>query len=165
MPSQFEKWSLSQWANVANPDRSCIYCQTRAWQDRKAAAAKKYSDFEAVTTTDSLPFTDTMANHTIMLSNGTDVAYHLGKHPTEALRISNLSVPAQIDAIARLSERLKVTATPKATKPAPSQKAATTSAAPQRAATARASVADLSAMSMNAYAERRNAQLLAERRR
>ena len=29
MPSQFEKWSLSQRANVANPDRSCIYCQTR----------------------------------------------------------------------------------------------------------------------------------------
>jgi NAD(P)-dependent dehydrogenase (short-subunit alcohol dehydrogenase family) len=30
VPSQFEKWSLSQRANVANPDRSCIYCQTRA---------------------------------------------------------------------------------------------------------------------------------------
>lgn len=112
---------------------------------------------------DDLPFTETMANHTIVLSNGTDVAYHLGKHPTEALRISNLSVPAQIDAIARLSERLKAPA-PKA----PAQKAAVAALrapAQRSAAPARASVADLSAMPMNDYASHRNAQLLAERRR
>jgi hypothetical protein len=152
-------------AEIARIQHNAQFDILSTWQDRQAKAAAKYPDYVAVTTADNLPFTETMANHTIMLSNGADVAYHLGKHPTEALRISNLSVPAQIDAIARLSERLKAPST-KATKSTPSQKAATTSPTPQRsAAPARSSVADLTAMSMNDYAERRNAQLLAERRR
>jgi hypothetical protein len=136
------------------------------WQERQLEAVERHPDFVAITTADDLPFTETMANHVVTLRNGADVAYHLGKHKAEARRIANLPVPAQIDAVARLSERLKGAATTKATpasRPASGPKAP---AAPQRTAPpARASVAELNAMEMNAYAARRNEQLLAERRR
>jgi hypothetical protein len=136
------------------------------WQERQLKAIEKHSDFIAVTTADDLPFTETMANHVVTLHNGADVAYHLGKHKAEALRIANLSVPAQIDAVARLSERLKGTAPAAKASPASRSASASKSATPQRpAAPARASVADLNNMPMADYAAHRHAQLLAERRR
>jgi hypothetical protein len=135
------------------------------WQDRKAAAIKERPDFEAVTTSDSVAIFETMANHIVSLDNGTDVAYHLGKHPAEARRIYDMAVARQIDAVARLSERLKAPAAATKATPASRTSSAPKPAAPQRpAAPVRVATVDLDKMSMAEFAAYRNEQLRAERR-
>jgi hypothetical protein len=98
------------------------------WQERQLKAIQRHPDFIEVTTADDLPVTQVMADHLITLPNGTEVAYHLGKHKGEAARIASLSVPAQIDAVARLSERLKGAAA--TTKAAPASRSASSTAKP-----------------------------------
>ena len=56
MPSQFEKWSLSQWANVANSDRSCIYCQTRVWLFNIVGSLDLIDAIALATLYDAAPF-------------------------------------------------------------------------------------------------------------
>jgi hypothetical protein len=138
-----------------------------SWQERKAAAVKERPDFEAVTTADAVAISETMANQIVSIDNGTDVAYHLGKHPAEARRIYDMTPARQIDAVARLSERLKAPATVAAKASASVSKAASAPkpAAPQRSpAPARVATVDLERMSMQDYATYRNEQMRAERR-
>jgi hypothetical protein len=123
------------------------------WHDRKAAAIKERPDYLAVTESDSVAISETMATHIVTLPNGTDVAYHLGKHPAEARKIHDMSPLRQIDAVARLSERLSA-------KPAASAKAS----APAQRAAPRVSAVDLNKMDMSEYASYRNQQIRDERR-
>jgi hypothetical protein len=78
-----------------------------AWEARKAEAAQKYEDYEAVTTADGLIISDAMAAVIFQVDNGTDIAYHLGQNREESLRIASLpNVALQMMEIGRLSERL-----------------------------------------------------------
>lgn len=129
------------------------------WHDRKAAAIKERPDYLAVTESDSVAISETMATHIVTLLNGTDVAYHLGKHPAEARKIHGMSPLRQIDAVARLSERLSA-------KPAASTKAPASAkaSAPAQRAAPRVSAVDLNKMDMSEYALYRNQQIRDERR-
>lgn len=129
-----------------------------AWNERKAKAAEKYPDFEEVTTVDDLPITQVMADSIIHADNGPDVAYHLGKHPKEAERISRLAPGRQIFEIARLSEKLTVAPKTNVTKaPDPIR--------PHRPSSAPANQKSTEDMSMDEYAAHRQAALKAAARR
>lgn len=66
-----------------------------AYQARVQAVATKYPDYAQVAQNPNLAITPAMAE-TIMDSDyGPDIAYHLGKNPLEAARISQLNPPSQ----------------------------------------------------------------------
>lgn len=58
------------------------------WQARAADAKARYADFEQVAFT--APISDSVAEVVMGMEGGTDVAYHLGRNPAEARRISQL---------------------------------------------------------------------------
>lgn len=65
------------------------------WTTRKAAAEAKYPDYKEVTERDDLKISPPMAHAIMLLQNGPEVAYHLGRNATEAERIAGLANPAQ----------------------------------------------------------------------
>lgn len=82
------------------------------------SARQKYADFdEVVLSNPSLVISQFSAEALAGMANGADVAYHLGKSPSEAARIAQLPQPlqlvelGQIAATLKLSEK-KVTAAP-----------------------------------------------------
>lgn len=77
------------------------------WQERQAAAAKKYADFEDVALADDLAITPVMAEAMKDSEMGPDVAYHLGKNPAEARRIAMLHPAAQVREIGKIEARLE----------------------------------------------------------
>lgn len=88
-----------------------------AYLARVEAAQVKYPDFAQVTGNPNLSITPAMAE-TIMDSDyGPDVAYHLGKNPAEAARISKLNPVSQARELGRI-EAL-VSAPKPATNPPP----------------------------------------------
>lgn len=89
------------------------------WQTKRAKAAEKYSDYEAVTTADDLQITPIMAVRITRTGNGADVAYYLGQNKDEASRIAALPDPTdQVAEIALISARLAAPAT-RAPRPRP----------------------------------------------
>lgn len=92
----------------------------RAEQTRSAMskAAEKYDDFEEVIT-GNVPFTEPMAAYIAEAAkDGGELAYYLGTHVNEALRISQLAPAKQITELHALET--KMTAPPKPTgAPAP----------------------------------------------
>lgn len=53
-------------------------------------ARQSYEDFDDVVENPDLPITQAMAEAIMRSQNGADVAYYLGKNPTEAARLANL---------------------------------------------------------------------------
>lgn len=83
------------------------------------AGMTKYGDYDAVVLENpELVVTNIMADAMTMTDVGADIAYHLGKHPQEAQRISQLPPQAQILEIGYLATKLKTPA-PKRTTSAP----------------------------------------------
>ena len=76
------------------------------WEASKAKASEKYQDYAAVAEgehTVSVP----MAHAILVLENGTDVAYHLGKNPEESARIAAIKNPMmQVLEIGKIAARL-----------------------------------------------------------
>lgn len=129
------------------------------WQSARTTAIEKYPDYVEVVEADPKDggptISPVMALALLHAENGTDVAYHLGNNPEESLLIAQMEHPAaQLIAMGRLVERI---ANP-----------------PQRARRARpvehvdtvTNSADTTDAEpdMNAYAERRMAQLNKDRR-
>lgn len=77
-----------------------------AWNQREAQAREKYEDYDDVVHPDDLPITEDMATAIFEMEDGTDVAYHLGRHPSEIERISKLSPVAQTIELGRIASRL-----------------------------------------------------------
>jgi hypothetical protein len=73
------------------------------WMDHCDTAADKYEDFDEVIQNPTLPITGLMRDSMMETSSGAEVAYHLGKNPTEAARISALSPVQQIGEITKLA--------------------------------------------------------------
>lgn len=76
------------------------------WEASKAKASEKYQDYAAVAEgehTVSVP----MAHAILILENGTEVAYHLGKNPEESARIAAISNPMmQVLEIGKIAAKL-----------------------------------------------------------
>lgn len=98
-----------------------------SWQEKQAAAADKYPDFEEVVSESDAPVTPSMSQAIVESDVGADIAYYLAQHPDEAKAIANLSPIRQIAAIGRLEEKVikpptrKTTEAPPPIKPAGSK--------------------------------------------
>lgn len=108
---------------------------TSAWLDRVQAAKAKHADFEAVVFHNpslviGQELAQTIAEDPDPVS--TDVAYYLGTHPEEALRISRLKPLAQAAEYGRLKSvvPVPVVSSPKTTSPTPSAKPVSKTPAP-----------------------------------
>lgn len=77
-----------------------------AWTESTAEFRQKAPDFDAVAHNPNLTVTPVMADAIRESSRGAEIAYFLGKNPTEAARIAGLPPVSQATAIARLESRL-----------------------------------------------------------
>lgn len=73
-----------------------------SWQDKQAAAADKYTDFEEVVGESDAPVTQAMSQAIVESDFGADIAYYLAQHPDEAKAIAQLSPIRQVAAIGKL---------------------------------------------------------------
>ena len=138
---QFDSWDEYQQANVAyaakiarqelrreiesereaerqKQAREAEHATVQTWNDRKAAAAEKYADFEEVLGDSDAPMTIDMRQAIIESDMGADIAYWLAKNPTRAKEIAGMSPVRQIAAIGRVEAELSVPK-PKVTTQAP----------------------------------------------
>lgn len=87
--------------------------QTRTVQERYLQnvekAREKYADYDSVTRNPSLPITQPMAQAIMLHENGTDIAYHLGTNPQEAVRIASLPRESQLLELGVIAATLKQT--------------------------------------------------------
>ena len=74
------------------------------WEAQASKASNKYEDWDEVV--GELKPTQPWSVAIMRSENGADVAYHLGKHPTEARKILSLDPYSQILEIGRLSAKL-----------------------------------------------------------
>ena len=65
--------------------------QSESFIEKAEKASERYSDFNAVVTNPTLRINDAMAEFIAESDLGADVAYFLGKNPSKALEISQLS--------------------------------------------------------------------------
>lgn len=79
-------------------------------QWREKVEASNYADFDEVVTQkdgDELPISDVMGQAIMSSAQGVDVAYHLGKNPSEAFRIASLDPISQVFELGLLAAALK----------------------------------------------------------
>lgn len=88
------------------------------WADQVVEGKAKYQDFEAVAMSDSVPITQDMARMLVQSDVAADVAYHLGKNPDVAAKISQLDPVNMARAMGRLEAQLSAPK-PKTTSTAP----------------------------------------------
>lgn len=82
---------------------------------RETIARERFADYDAVTRNPNVPITPAMAEIIRDSDVGPDLAYHLGKNPTEAARIAALPLNRQAVELGRLEARVT------APKPLPKQ--------------------------------------------
>lgn len=145
-------------------ERAAQETERKAAESRRAAYEKsvatiedRYPDYHDVTA--EMPVTRLMAEFILEHDRGPDIAYYLGKHPDEAMRIANLSPVKQGFELAKLEAKLVT----------PGGQAKTASTAPEPINPVRpkerAPAADPSKMTMAEYANWRNQQMRAQRNR
>ena len=110
-------YGRSQEAQLKNDREAAQELAREAYQARVEAAAVKYPDFHSVAGNPNLAITPAMAEAIMDSDYGPEVAYHLGKNPNEATRISNLNPVSQARELGRI-EAL-VSQPKQAPKPAP----------------------------------------------
>ena len=98
-----------------------------AWDARTADFRQKVPDFDAVAHNPNLAITPVMADAMRQSDLGGEVAYYLGKNPSEAMRIARLNLVGQVRALVALESRI--------TKAQDAAKAKKASAAPTPAET------------------------------
>ncbi|NUB07016.1 hypothetical protein FW320_12630 [Azospirillum sp. Vi22] len=87
------------------------------WRTQVDTAKGKYADFEAVAF--SAPISEPVAHMVAASDVGADLAYHLGKNPDEARRISALPPVAAARELGRLEAKLSAAPPPKPTQAPP----------------------------------------------
>jgi hypothetical protein len=93
----------------------------REWSERSAAARTRYADFDDVTDAD-LPISRFMHEAILSDAHGAELAYWLGKNPSECARIAALPFREQVVEVARIEATFKPAAgTPEPQKPPVSQ--------------------------------------------
>jgi len=78
-----------------------------AYHDRVEAVLEKYPDFKEVAYNNAVRITGEMAEVIRGSESGPEIAYHLGKNPEEALRISKLTPLAQAVELGKLELTVK----------------------------------------------------------
>lgn len=129
------------------------------YESARAKAREKYPDYDAVVHGNKeLAITQHMAEAIRQHDNGTDIAYHLGANPQEALRIASLSPYGQLLELGVIAASLKQAPAkpPVSAAPAPIK--------PLGGSAAKGSVSP-EEESMDSYAARRAKELQAERSR
>lgn len=125
----------SAWASRQAVKRALVEARTQAAETHKqqiaqaretemvtqakalfAKGIEEFEDFEEIAADPALPVTDAMTSAMLASDIGHQVQYHLGNHPEEATRISQLSPVQQVREMALLEASLK------APKPAPKKK-------------------------------------------
>lgn len=131
--------------------------------ERASKAQEKYADFVEVAESPDVQISIPMAAAIINHEQGPEIAYHLGKHPEEAKRISSLSPPLQIMELGFIAASLNA---PPASSPAAAKPIV--SAAPKPITPLASGAGNIEKpieeMSMDEYAAKRTAQLNKERR-
>jgi hypothetical protein len=89
------------------------------FQARAEDARERYPDFDQVALNPSIPITPGMAEVIKDSDYGADLAYHLGKNPSEASRIAGLPVHRQAAELGRLEAKLSAPKPTPKTPPAP----------------------------------------------
>lgn len=97
--------------------------RAQSFQDRVTKASSEMPDYAEVVFNPSLPITPLMMDVIMDSDIGEQVAYHLGKNPTEASRIANLPPHRQAAELGRIEVALTqpkpAPATPRTPPPAP----------------------------------------------
>ena len=122
------------------------------WQSGMTKAIEKYPDYKEVVESDGLNIAQHVSFALLSHPQGHEIAYHLGKHPEEAERISALNPLHAAFAIQSLGEQLteKPVANPKPVKPVGARSAASK---------------PVNELSMDEYAASRNDTLREARKR
>jgi hypothetical protein len=76
------------------------------WQERRTKAAAEIPDFAEFAESDKVVITEPMGFAIKTAENGPQIAYHLGKNPTEAARIAALPLGMQIFEMGKLAATL-----------------------------------------------------------
>ena len=106
------------------------------FQEKAEAAAERYADFEQVVTNPTLPINEAMAEFIAESDLGPDLAYHLGKNPAVAAKISRMSVVQAARELTKLENELaskpkaQASKAPEPISPVGTRGKATTTAAP-----------------------------------
>ncbi len=90
-----------------------------AWAEATADLRQRVPDFDAVAHNPNLKVTPVMADAIRESSRGAEIAYYLGKNPSEAAQIAGLPPVSQATAIARLENRLSAGTVPVSRAPQP----------------------------------------------
>lgn len=138
-----------------------------AYAARVEKASVKYPDYREVAESPDVSVSMAMAHAITQSEHGPDIAYHLGKHPEEAKRISSLNPALQLMEIGLIVAKL--TAEPKAEPAKPEITKPAVSAAPKPIKPLGAGASEVRKTpeeeSMDEYAARRQKELDAERKR
>lgn len=116
---------IKEAVNNANEQSTRVNAQNQiesAWNDRVSTFTQAHDDFIDVVSNPALSITGDMSDVMKTSELGPDIAYHLGKNPSEAVRISQLPPMAQAMALGKIEASLS--------KPVAKQKQATTAPAP-----------------------------------
>lgn len=114
-----------------------------AYQARVDVAVQKFPDYHAVTGNPGLHITPAMAEVILDSDLGPDIAYHLGKNPSEAVKIARLNPASQAAALGRLEAQISA--------PKPTKKPAPAPVEPVGGKSTAAAVKDPAKMSMSEY--------------
>lgn len=124
-------------------------------QTKLAAASSKYDDFEEVALDPNLPISQAMAEVIAESEIGGDLAYYLGSHRDEAMRIAKLSPVQQMRELVTLEAKISQPQVVKSSAPKPITPINTT----------KSTATGLSdEISMDEWVKRRNAQVFKPRR-
>lgn len=90
------------------------------WKERRDKAAAEIPDFAEFAESDKVTISEPMGFAIKTADNGPQIAYHLGKNPTEAARIAALPLGMQIFEMGKLAATLAIPARPAVSRaPAP----------------------------------------------
>jgi len=126
------------------------------WSTKRNKATEKYSDYAEVAEAKDLQVTPVMAQAIFQIMDGPEVAYHLGKNPDLATRISQLNPLQQVVEIGKISAALAAPPKVEVTR-------ASEPITPIRSSSS-AVVTDEREPTMEEYAARRTPQILAQRK-
>lgn len=128
------------------------------FRQRVDKAKEKYPDYSVVAENPNIAVSVPMAHAIAMSDSGPDIAYHLGKNPQEAARISQLPIPAQLMELGIIAAKLVQPAAPPRVSNAPAPIKPTVSGTTEAPVSGEEE-------SMDAYAARRRKELAADKDR
>ena len=91
----------------------------RTYQEWVGKGKTKYPDFSEVAESQTIPYTQAMADAIVGTETGLDIAYYFGKNPAEATRIAGLSPLQAAKEIGKLEVKLAAVAPKTSAAPTP----------------------------------------------